>query len=199
MKGDGSFFFMHNGYKIISLNETPDSLGMNDQVEISCVSRSSVIIDIFNVETQEVDWTGTLESSASFKHMFMECDRLQYKSESRSSFYLESSSLEFNGSRISDDDTPHSLGMGDGNRVEVSYTPNPVVEIDVYKHGEFVRTFRLKPHQPLRTIYNRYSDEVLCLTFNGSKVPPEATPDSLGMKGLQHTEMILEPYAIISI
>ena len=90
--------------------------------------------------------------------------------------------------------------MGDGDRVVVSYTPNPVVEIDLLNsYGKCVRTFRLKPHQPLRTIYNRYSDEVLCLTFNGSKVPPEATPDSLGMKGLQHTEMILEPYAIISI
>ena len=74
--------------------------------------------------------------------------------------------------------------MGDGDRVVVSYTPNPVVEIDLLdSYGESVRTFRLKPHQPLRTIYNRYSEISLYLMFKGSKVPPEATPDSLGMKG----------------
>lgn len=156
---------MWNGRKL-SLHETPDSLRMNDQVEISCVSSSSVIVDIFNVETQQVEWTKTLESSASFKDIFMACEdnRLHYKD--KSSF-----SLEFNGSRINYDDTPHSLGMVD--RVEISYKPNPDVEIGLHnKYGEYVRTFRLKAHQPLRTIYNAYSKLSFHLVFKGIRYPP---------------------------
>jgi hypothetical protein len=73
--------------------------------------------------------------------------------------------------------------MGD-DRVVVSYAPNPVVEIDLLNsYGKCVRTFRLNPHQPLRKIYNAHSEISLYLMFKGNKVPPEATPDSLGMKG----------------
>mmetsp|Transcript_20901 Transcript_20901/g.32247 ORF Transcript_20901/g.32247 Transcript_20901/m.32247 type:complete len:117 (+) Transcript_20901:222-572(+) len=116
MKKDGSFFFMYDGHKI-SLDETPDSLGMKDRAEIICVPSSHVIIDIFNVETQEVQWVNTINSSSQFQLLYKYCEdkRSQHKGKSRSSFYLE-----FNGSRINHDDTPHSLGMGDGDRVVVS-------------------------------------------------------------------------------
>eukprot|EP00985_Skeletonema_marinoi_P009819 scaffold4609_cov79-Skeletonema_marinoi.AAC.1 len=116
MKGDGSFFFMHNGYKI-SLDETPDSLGMKDRAVIICVPSSHVIIDIFNVETQEVQWVNTINSSSQFQLLYKYCEdkRSQHKGKSRSSFYLE-----FNGSRINHDDTPHSLGMGDGDRAQTA-------------------------------------------------------------------------------
>jgi DNA-nicking Smr family endonuclease len=177
MKGKGSFFFMCNGRKL-SLHETPDSLCMNDQVEVSCVSSSAVIIDIFNVETQEVEWTMILKSSDSFRRVYKACEenRPHYKGKARSSFFLE-----FRGSRI-DYDTPNSLGTTSAHTV-ITYIPNPIVEIDLHnKYGEFVRTFRLKPHQPLRTIYNAYSKLSFRLMFKGSAVPPEATPDSLGMK-----------------
>jgi len=177
IRGDNSFFLIYNWHKL-SLRETPDSLRMNDQVEIACVSSCYVIIDIFNVETQEVSFAGILESSASFHLILLEFEKNRLQHNGKSSFYLE-----FNGTRIDHDDTPNSLGMGDGDRVVVSYTPNPAVEIDLYKHGEFVRKFRLKPHQPLRTIYNSYSKLSFRLMFNGSKAPPEATPHSLGMKG----------------
>jgi len=75
MKGDCSFFFMYDGHKI-SLDETPDSLGMNDEVEIICFPSSPVMIDIFNVETQEVQWTMAQESSASFQSIFVECEKV---------------------------------------------------------------------------------------------------------------------------
>eukprot|EP00985_Skeletonema_marinoi_P006293 scaffold2721_cov103-Skeletonema_marinoi.AAC.3 len=95
------------------------------------------------------------ESSASFQSIFVECEkrRPQYKGKSRSSFYLE-----FNGSRIKYDDSPHSLGlgMGDGDRAQTASAA-------AYDIQQIQRDI------PLPDVQREQS--------------PEATPDSLGMKG----------------
>lgn len=194
----GSFFFMY-GRRKLSLDVTPESLRMKDQVEIFCNASSSVIFDVINVETKKVEWTMTLETSSSFRHI----------RRPTSDFYLD-----FNGSRIGYDDTPLSLGIEGGDWVALSYTPIPipVVEIDLckldgeFKMGEskstFMLKFRLKPHQPLRTIYNAYSEMSFQLVFEEDKivfVSPEDTPESLGMKSSQRVELLLVPIVIIGI
>ena len=202
--------FMYDNRKL-SLQETPDSLYMlSDRVEISCVPSSSVIIDIFNVETQKVEWTMTLGSASYFSHIFMECEkrRPHYKYGSGSIFYLECDMKcahpgcsILHTYRIDQNDTPNSLKMAEGDRVVLSYTPNPVVEIDLHMDEEcectFMRTFRLKPNQPLRTIFNAYSDMWFLLFFNGSSVRREATPESLGMK--PHEKLVLHPVVVIDV
>ena len=178
MKGDGSFFFIF-GKRKLSLRETPESLGMNDQVEITCVSSSTAIFDVFNIETQEVDWTIFLKSSSNFQRVFNACEdqRLQYKGKSRSSFFLE-----FRGTRIDcDADTPNSLGMSVHSLI--TYIPNPIVVINLYdKYGGFLRTFRLKRYQPLDVIFETYNKLSFYLMFRGDRIHPIDTPDSLGMK-----------------
>ena len=202
--------FMYDNRKL-SLQETPDSLRMtSDRVEISCVPFSSVIIDVYNVETQKIEWTTTLGRCSYFSHIFMECEkrRQHYKYGSGSIFYLECEMLCLHPGcdilhtyRIDQNDTPHALRMAHGDRVVLSYTPNPVVEIDLHMDEEcdstFMRTFRLKPNQPLRTIFNAYSDMWFYLLFKGSSVLREATPESLRMS--KHEKLVLLPVVVIDV
>eukprot|EP00984_Skeletonema_dohrnii_P020532 scaffold10013_cov79-Skeletonema_dohrnii-CCMP3373.AAC.36 len=178
MKGDGSFFFIYCKRKL-SLRETPESLGMNDQVDFTCVSSSTVIVDVFNIETQEVDRTMLLKSSSSFKRVFKACEdqRPHCKAKPRSSFFLE-----FRGTRIDcDADTPNALGMSVHSLI--TYIPNPIVVINLYdKYGGFLRTFRLKRYQPLHVIFETYNKLSFYLMFRGDRIHPIDTPDSLGMK-----------------
>lgn len=146
---DSSSFILKysDGSRVVSLEDTPNYLGMSDHVELSCVS--SVKVDILNFWTRKIDCSFDVESKDTFRLIHHMCVKMR-----------ESAAFDFsfNGRRVKLNETPSSLGMK--NRVELICVPVPWVEI-VIKDEERPGTeqrFRVRRCYQLRVVYRKYRE-----------------------------------------